>query len=85
MEDAGTQESLCCLPTTGWVQLVYEDEKEVKLVPWEPQEDRGHLGPSVDSLGEDKDGEGDSLELEEQDQRQELVTNQSRGVARSAV
>ena len=38
MEEAGTQESLCCLPITGFVQLVYEDEKDPRLALREQEE-----------------------------------------------
>ena len=38
MEDAGTQESLCCRPITGFVQLVYEEEKDPRLALREQEE-----------------------------------------------
>ena len=38
MEEAGTQESLCCRPITGFVQLVYEEEKDPRLALREQEE-----------------------------------------------
>ena len=38
IEEAGTQESLCCRPITGLVQLVYEEEKDPRLALLEQEE-----------------------------------------------